>query len=1006
LPEWKAINEFLVEASRITGVPLVAANDVHYNTPDDQMAQEVLICIGTNKTLQDENRFRLGSNQFYFKSSEQMHELFKDHAEAVLRTVEIADRCSVKFNLKDESGKPKYHLPSFPTHEGRTLKEEIRQLSLAGLRVRLAAKEKLDKVKVTAEQEKVYTDRLDFELQVIDRMGFNGYFLIVQDFINWAKENGIPVGPGRGSGAGSLVAYSLRITDLDPIPNFLLFERFLNPERISMPDFDIDFCQDRRQEVIEYVTNKYGSGSVSQIITYGKLQARAAIKDVGRVLGMTFPEVDAVTKLIPEKLGISLTEAQELEPRLKEMIDLNPQVATLMELALNVEGLVRHAGIHAAGVIIADGNLVRLAPLYRGAEGENVVQYDMKHAEKIGLIKFDFLGLKTLTHIHHALNLIDKNRGIRIRPDEISMRDPKVFELMSRGDTAGVFQFEGEGISEATRRIKPSSFEDITAITSLYRPGPMANIPEFTKRKHGESPVEYILAETSEVLKETYGIMVYQEQVMGIASIIAGYSLGEADMLRRAMGKKIKAEMDQHRERFLSGAKERGHNEKKANELFDLMYKFADYGFNKSHAAAYSVVTVQTAWLKAYYPSEFFAALLSTEISNTDNVVKYSKDAHKHGIAVKPPHVNHSDFLFTVKGDDIYFGLGAIKGVGESALSAIFEARALLPEQKFQSLEEFFLKVDTKKINRKVLECLIKAGAFDGFGYHRAQLMQGYQQFLDRAGVQREDREVGQGSLFDMADPQEQKIVIEEVREWTRTQALGFEKEVIGFYLSDHPLRGFEKVASVWTTCKVAELAAVGEEHANKLATKNAGKPAEKPKYDPRNRDFGKKRIVVAGLISDVKELITKKGTRMAFGRVEDLTGSCELVVFPDPFSKFETILRDERPMLISGLLEVNEGVAKIMVDNISTMDEVMRKTKRMVLHLENLEVADYPRLLGILNVFPGATEVELVMDLPELNQKVRFEAESLTGVQVSNEFIESIHSVFGKTDFIEMRLT
>lgn len=567
-PLWNDINKFLLEASKICAVPMVATNDVHYTTADDQIAQEVLICIGMNKTLSDESRYKLGGSEFYFKSPEQMQKLFSDNPDAIAKTLEIADRCNVKFNLKDKDGKAIYHLPSFPTTEGRTVKEEIRFRSLEGLARRFKETAELGQP-IADDEKKKYHERLDFELSIIDRMGFNGYFLIVQDFINWAKNRDIPVGPGRGSGAGSIVAYSLRITDLDPIPNFLLFERFLNPERVSMPDFDIDFCQERRQEVIAYVTEKYGSPSVSQIITYGKLQTRAAIKDVGRVLGLSFAEVDVVSKLIPDKLGVTIAESLEMEPRIRETMDSNPTIQTLVELAIKVEGMVRHAGIHAAGVIIADGDLRLHAPMYRGADDENVVQYDMKHAEKIGLIKFDFLGLKTLTHIHHALKLVEENRGKKIQEKDIPINDVKIYELLSRGDTAGVFQFEGEGISDATRKIKPSRFSDIVAITSLYRPGPMANIPDFTKRKHGEAPVEYILPETKAVLEETYGIMVYQEQVMGIAAIIAGYSLGEADMLRRAMGKKIKAEMDQQRERFLSGAKERGHDAGKANELFD-----------------------------------------------------------------------------------------------------------------------------------------------------------------------------------------------------------------------------------------------------------------------------------------------------------------------------------------------------------------------------------------------------------------------------------------------------
>jgi DNA polymerase-3 subunit alpha len=999
LPEWKDINSFMLEASRITGVQTVAANDVHYLGQDDQMSQEVLVCIGSNKTLQDESRFRLGTDQFYLKKPDQMRALFQDMPEACDRTLEIAERCLVKFKMKDSAGKAIYHLPSFPTTTGKTLTEEIKILSEQGLERRFE-EAKLHGHPIEEGKKPDYKKRLEYELSIIDRMGFNGYFLIVSDFINWAKTHDIPVGPGRGSGAGSLVAYVLRITDLDPIPNFLLFERFLNPERISMPDFDIDFCQERRQKVIQYVTEKYGAPSVSQIITYGKLQARAAIKDVGRVLGMTFAEVDVLTKLIPEKLNITLKEAMELEPRINELMDSSPQVATLMDLAQRIEGMVRHAGIHAAGVIIADGELVRHAPLYRGAEGEQVVQYDMKHAEKIGLIKFDFLGLKTLTHIDYAIHLIQKNRGKKIESSAIPLDDKPVFDMMSKGDTYGIFQFEGDGITDATRKIKPSSFADITAITSLYRPGPMANIPEFTKRKHGESPVEYLLKDTEEILRETYGIMVYQEQVMGIASIIAGYSLGEADMLRRAMGKKIKAEMDQHRERFLQGAKAKGHDPQKSDELFDLMYKFADYGFNKSHAAAYSVITLQTAWLKCHYPTEFFAALLSTEISDTDKIVKYVKDCQKRGLFVKPAHVNYSEYLFTVRGDEVYFGLGAIKGVGENAIAAIVEAREKLPEKKFASLEEFFETVDTRKLNKKVIECLIKAGAFDGFGPHRAQIIAGYQNFLDRSEGLRKDMEVGQVSLFEMAGAQEAKVVLPAVKPWTRTVSLAMEKEVLGFYLSDHPLKGFETLASIWITGTVSELPRIGKEFAAKQVKEEAPK-----RYDPRNRDAGKKRVIVAGLVTEIRELITKKGTRMAFAKVEDLTATCELVVFPDTFAKVEALLKDERPMLIGGLLEVSEeGVAKLIVDSLSPLEDILKKTKRLTFLLDRLPQDQFPTLYSVLAEFPGPTRVDFKLWLEDLGQEVMMEADGISGVAISNELLENIHSHFGTTNFIEVK--
>lgn len=996
LPEWKRINEFMLEASRITGVPCVATNDVHYLNQDDKIAQEVLICIGTNKTLQDESRFQLGSDQFYFKNPESMRSTFKDIPEVCDRTLEVASRCNLKFKLKDENGKAIYHLPSFPTQDGRSLFDEIRRLSFEGLERRLKEAELRNE---TVDESEIpnYHKRLDYELGVIDKMGFNGYFLIVQDFINWAKENDIPVGPGRGSGAGSLVAYCLRITDLDPLPHKLLFERFLNPERISMPDFDIDFCQDRRGEVIQYVVNKYGKESVSQIITYGKLQTRAAIKDVGRVLGMTFPEVDAVSKLIPDKLGISLQEAIDTEPRLKELIDVNPQVATLMDLAKRVEGLVRHAGIHAAGVIIADGRLDNHAPLSRGADNETVVQYDMKHAEKIGLIKFDFLGLKTLTHIHNAIKLIKKNRGRTLVPQEIPLSDPGIYEIMSRGDTAGIFQFEGDGISDAIRQIKPTCFADITAINALYRPGPMAMIPEFAKRKHGESPVEYLFDELKQVLEETYGIIVYQEQVMGIASIIAGYSLGEADMLRRAMGKKIKEEMDSHRLRFLKGAKEKGYDEKKSDELFDLMYKFADYGFNKSHAAAYCVVAAQTAWLKNYYPSEFFAALLSTEMSDTDKVVKYVKDVRRRGIEVVPPHVNYSEYVFTVHGDKIYYSLGAIKGVGESAVEAIVEARQGRPNRKFESLNDFFESIDTRRVNKKVIECLIKAGALDQFGYHRAQLMNGYGQFLDVAETKRKEREVGQTSLFDFDGGVDAAVKLDPVKPWGRLAALAFEKEVLGFFLSDHPLSGYERLCEVWVTCPVSDLKEFN-------AKSTPGEPAPAPPAGVRQRDFGKKRVILAGLLVSVRELITKKGTRMAFAQLEDLSGTVELVIFPDAFARLEGFLKEERPVLLGGLLEVENDSAKVIVDTMTTVEDALKKTKHMIFNLSTFSEEEVPKLYSVLREHPGQASVSLRLHIAEMKRTIQLEADGELKVNPGQDLLESLHGVFGRTDFVELR--
>ncbi len=996
-PDWSEFGPFLQEASRITGVPLVATNNVHYLDQADQIAQEVLVCIGSNKTLHDESRFRLGSDQFYFKSSEEMRTLFRDLPEACDRTLQIAEQCDVKFKLKDEAGKAIYHLPYFTSDDGKSPQELIRHKVFEGLEER-ASESSGGEHPITDANKAAYVDRLEFELGVIEKMGFTSYFLIVQDFINWAKSQGIPVGPGRGSGAGSLVAYCLRITDLDPIPYSLLFERFLNPERISMPDFDIDFCQDRRQEVIQYVTEKYGEANVSQIITYGKLQTRAAIKDVGRVLGMSFAEVDAVTKLVPEKLGISITEALEAEPRLREQMEQNPQIANLIDLALKIEGLVRNAGIHAAGVVIGDAPLVTYAPLCRGADDERVVQFDMKWAEKIGLIKFDFLGLKTLTHIKNALDLIRENRGRELRPQDIPIHDKGIYDLMSRGDLLGVFQFEGEGITNAVKSIKPRCFEDITAINALYRPGPMDMIPDYTRKMHGEESVEYLFPELEPILKETYGIIVYQEQVMAIASRIASYSLGEADMLRRAMGKKIAEEMAKQKARFLEGAERNGFDREKSEQLFELMEKFANYGFNKSHAAAYCVVSAQTAWIKRYYPVEFYAALLSTEMSNTDNVVRYVKDAQAHKIRVEPPHVNHSSFKFTVRGDTIYYSLGAIKGVGEGAVQAIVEAREKLGGE-FKSLDQFFATVDIKKLNKKVIEALVKAGAFEGFGLHQAQMMAGLELFFKRAENVRRTREVGQSSLFDLSGDEEQsaaneEIIVPEAQAWSRSERLQYEKEVLGFYLSDHPLQGLDALYKTWVSSNIYEL---------------------------RHESPGK-RVVVAGLVTQFRELINKKGARMAFAQLEDLSGQVELVIFPEAYRQGEMALKSEQPLLVGGKLELKADSlredqnaeeseqdqdspvsCKILVDRVATLDEVLAKSKAMTFRLDSTMVNHLDHLQKLLRKYPGTTGIQFEVQLEEFKKTVTLEVQDPQGIRPNKAFFDDVHALFGRTDFVQI---
>ncbi|MGE3974214.1 MAG: DNA polymerase III subunit alpha [Bdellovibrionales bacterium] len=982
-PEWEKINQFLAEASTITGVPLVCSNDVHFLKNDEAMAQEVLICIGSNRTLQDENRYKLGSDQFYFKDSEQMHRLFQDFPGAADRTVEVAERCKLKFKFKDEAGKPIYHLPSYPVEKGVTLLQEITRLSEVGLQKRIdEAKERNEPIR--EEDLPKYHDRLKFEISVIDRMGFSGYFLIVQDFIGWAKVHGIPVGPGRGSGAGSLVAYSLAITDLDPMRYNLIFERFLNPERISMPDFDVDFCQDRRPEVIDYVTKKYGSANVSQIITFGKLKAKAAIRDVGRVLGMTFAEVDVIAKLIPEKLGITLDGALKEEPKLQEIMDMDPKIATLMELALKIENLNRHASIHAAGVVISDKPLVELAPLYKGEGEENIIQYDMKVAEKIGLIKFDFLGLKTLTLIEHAFKLIKKNKGLDLSTKNIAMSDPKIYEIMSEGDTAGIFQFEGDGISDLIQRVKPTCFEDITAINALYRPGPMQMLDEYIDRKHGKTKITYVFQELEEILKETYGIIVYQEQVQLIAARIANYSLGEADMLRRAMGKKIASEMAQQRGRFLDGAAKNGFDKKKSEELFDLMAKFAEYGFNKSHAAAYCVVAAQTAWLKSYYPVEFYAATLSTEMADTDKVVEYIKDAQAHGIIVKSPDVNFSERMFAAGDNTIFFGLAAVKGVGGSAVEAILEAREQKPDKKFKDLEDFFTSVDLRRVNKKVIESLIKAGAFECFGYSRARVLAGYPRMIEGAESQRADAEVGQVSLFSLSeDVAEVKAELPEVPEWPKAQRLAHEKEVLGFYLSEHPLTGLDSLLKPLITCKMKELK--GLTH--------------------------KSRVRLGGLVATFREVITRKGTRMGFGQLEDLTGSVEMVVFPDAYAKFQLLLKEERPIVIEGTMEKENETPKIIVDAIYTLEQMTKKARKVIFRMADKDYSEeevvqrLTQLRDICVKHPGQVPVGLEVQLHALKKKIALDIKEPAGVTPSHEFFENLEPLLEGLESVELRM-
>ena len=976
----KSYNRFLVQMAQEEGIEMVATNDVHYVEKEESVVEDVLSCIGANRTLADRERARLGPAEFYFKSAQEMQKNFgedsgflSEYEKACEKSLEISDACSVRFQLQNKKGGLIYHLPGFAKSQ-KNLGDNLKNLSQEGLKARLKEAE-LRRDTISPEKERAYWERLDYELKTIHQMGFDGYFYIVQDFIRWARDHDIPVGPGRGSGASSLVSYSLGITDLDPLPLNLIFERFLNPERISMPDFDIDFCQENRQRVIDYITEKYGQDCTSHVITYGRLSVRAALRDVGRALGLNFQETDQIAKLIPDRLAITLKEALSLEPRLKNRMEEDPQIKQLLHLTGMVEGLVRHVSIHAAGIIIADTPIIEYAPLYKGAENENVIQYDLKHAEKIGLVKFDFLGLKTLTHIKETFRLIEETQNKKITTQQISLKDSGIYEIMCQGDTVGVFQFEGRGITDLLIKAQPTCFEDIVAINALYRPGPMNMIPSYLERKKGAF-VDYIFSELEPILKETYGIIVYQEQVQQIAVKVAGYSYGEADILRRAMGKKIQSVMDKQKERFLKGAKEANYDLKKSEKLFDLMAEFAKYGFNKSHAAAYCVLAAQTAWLKHYYPLEFFASQMTIDQRDSDKTAKYVRDSRKHGVSLIPPHVNRSDYHFSVKEGKICFSLGALKGVGEMAAKDIMEARNRLKEKRFSSIEEFFENVDLRKVNKKTLESLIKAGAFDGFGYNRREIYENYPRFLNYAQKVKEDKEMGQTNLFAMEESlaHENHIKLDTVKSWSHGEQLDFERSVLGFYLKDHPLEPFKGLE------KQLGFQIVG--HLEK--SNNTASP-----------------VKALGIISHLKETMTKKSEKiMAFGQLEDSSGSIEVIFFPNTYKECASQLSGHRNIvLIKGSLKKEkEAACRLIAEQIQPIDEFLKGVKKIKCYIpRSTEIEDLKQLKDLfLRKSDGSARLVIGSYLEGGEAFVEVEAANVPDtITVDQDLLQEMYKIF-----------
>jgi DNA polymerase-3 subunit alpha len=876
IPQQTQVNRALLEISTRTGIPVVATNDIHYTDKDDARAQDILICIGTNKKVTEGKRLKFAYPEFYFKSAEEMDRLFSEIPQALANTLQVAEMCQVEIPL------PGPIFPDYEVPEGYTAESYLKKLAEEGLRDRYP--------NITREM----TQRLDYELGVICSMGFAGYFLITWDYIHFAKLNGIPVGPGRGSGAGSLVAYSLKITDIDPLKYGLIFERFLNPERISLPDFDIDFCFERREEVIDYVTRKYGKDKVGQIITFGTLKAKAAIRDVARVLDYPYTEADRIAKLIPEGPKVTIAGALESNPELLELKEANEKNRELFEISQKLEGLARHASTHAAGIVIGREELTNYVPLYRDPKtGSISTQFTMDYLEDCGLVKMDFLGLKTLTIINKTCRMIQKREKdfdiSKIKEDDLS-----AFSLLSEGKSTCVFQFESSGMKDILKRAKPGSIDDLSDLNALYRPGPMENIDQYIDCKTGKKAISYPLPQLEPILRETYGVITYQEQVMQIAREIAGYSLGQADILRKAMGKKKKEVMAEQKKKFIEGAEKKGYTKPVATQIFDLFVPFAGYGFNKCHSAPYSLLAYQTAYLKANYPAEFMAANLTSEIHNTDKLAQYMSETREMGIEILPPDINLSEKEFTVAEGKIVYGLCGVKNVGSAAVDIMLQERNR--GGSFKSIHDFLERIDLKVANRKVVEALILTGVLDRFGQTRATLFHNLDRLLEMANRSKEHRAYGQESLFDIDQLHEMvKVDLQKMEEWPKMELLRFERQNLGFYFSGHPLDQFKKVI---------------EEHTN---------------LDLSRTDSysGERTFTIVGVLKEVKEILTRTGKRMAFGALDDYVSSIELVIFPESFEKARELLEVDSIIAIRGKLDKSRGEPKLLVNEIMRPEEL-----------------------------------------------------------------------------------
>jgi len=967
IQEQSTVNRSLLQLSKELSIPVVATNDVHYLKKNQARAHEMLLCIQTQTTLDDPNRMKLQTDEFYFKSPEEMAAIFAETPEAISNTIKITEACNLELNF-DEVFLPRYTPP-----EGETADTYLEKLCLEGLK---------KKQGVSDEGERM--QRLKQELGIIKKTNYTSYFLIVWDVVKFAKGEKIPVGPGRGSAVGSLVAYTLGITDIDPLKYGLLFERLLNPERVSPPDIDIDFCYERREEVINYISRKYGKENVAQIITFGTMGAKAVIRDVGRVMGVAYSEVDHIAKLVPNELNITLKEAIDAEPELKDLYENDERITGLLDTALALEGLTRHASTHAAGVVVADKPLVKYTPLFKTPDGQITTQYSMSSLEKVGLPKTDILGLRTLTVIDKTIKIVRRTKNVELKLDDMPLDDEKAYQLLGQGGTIGVFQLESSGMRDLVRKLKPTRLEDIIALVALYRPGPLGSgmVDDFIKRKHKPGSVRYDHPKLESILEETYGVILYQEQVMQIVSTLAGFSLAQADLLRRAMGKKIPEIMERMEKSFFQGALANGVKEKVAREVFKKIGYFAGYGFNKSHSAGYALIAYQTAYLKANFPIEFMAALLTSERDNTDKIVVYIDEAKRMEIKILPPDVNESFAQFTVVGGSIRFGLAAVKNVGFLAIDSIIKARQ--KKERFTSLYDFCEHIDLRLVNRKVVESLIKCGAFDSMGFHRSQLMVVLDRAIEAASSLQKDRQSGQLSFFDDFESQEafrnDFQAVPEISEWPENQLLSFEKEMLGFYITGHPLARYAKLVESYRSSSTTGL------------------------IDCEDGD----EVLVGGIIIKLKAITTKKSNRkMAFMELEDLEGLVEVIVFPDTYEKFSHCLRIDSVLFVKGYVDLSGEEPKIKASEFISMDEARIKFTRAIqidLFAAGLEKEILDQLNKIFSSHKGVVPVYLKISSPD-HKDYRVAVTSVKGVNPTEDFIGVTEKLVGegKIEFLKV---